>query len=146
MSSLLFRRLAFRSESYQQAFALRDAVLRKPLGRSLYGEPFAQESSCIHFGAFWDGLLVGAACFWVQEDQTAVFKHLAVSQQAQGKGVGRGLLAVSEQEMRQLKVKKCLLKARVCALPFYQKNGYHPTGDPLPGQPPHQIMLKYFKE
>jgi len=51
--------IAFGSEEYQAELALRNEILRKPIGLDIYSEDLSKEDSDFHIGAFMDGELVG---------------------------------------------------------------------------------------
>ena len=52
------RQIEFDSSDYHKALVLRDEVLRKPLGLSLFDENLTTEAADVHFGAFVNDRLI----------------------------------------------------------------------------------------
>ena len=54
----VIREIVYNSEDYRHELELRDKILRKPLGLSLYDDNIEKESNDVHIGAFINHTLV----------------------------------------------------------------------------------------
>ena len=71
-SNLTLRKIiAYGSEDYDQALALRDRLLRKPLGLSLYDEDLSDEKNNYHLGIF-RGPELAAVLVLIPRDSTTL--------------------------------------------------------------------------
>ena len=127
-----FIEMTFESEAYEQAWQLRQAVLRKPLGLSLDVSERIAEAGQRHFGLFTDDLEL-AACISVvpRPDGTAKLRQMSVRPKMQGAGAGRCLLANVEILLARQGYHHLYMHARDSAIGFYQKLGYQTEGDPF---------------
>lgn len=124
------RQIEYGSNEYDAACALRHAVLRAPLGLSLYDEDLTQESDHLHYGLFNDvAKLIACAVVIPLENGLAKLRQMAVSEKYQGKGAGRHLMQGIESALVEKGFQHLELHARVTAVPFYQKLGYRVTGE-----------------
>ncbi|MFZ9754642.1 MAG: GNAT family N-acetyltransferase [Bacteroidia bacterium] len=117
------RWVEFGSEAYFQALALRDEVLRKPLGLSFDPESLALEKHDTHLVGLVHGVVV-ACCILTAAGPDAKMRQVAVSFEKQGQKLGRSLVEFSEQKAREMGFKRMVLHARMGAVPFYQRLGY----------------------
>jgi predicted GNAT family N-acyltransferase len=117
------------SSKYQQECALRQEVLRKPLGMNLYLEDLVAEREQIHFGLFdeKDHLLACVIAVPVTATEAKI-RQMAVSPSLQGKGYGRLLLEAAEQILAQRGFTHLYLNSRMTAIGFYERLGYTQTG------------------
>jgi predicted GNAT family N-acyltransferase len=70
-------------------------------------------------------------------------RQVAVAVDAQGRGIGRLLVAEAEAESRRRGWTRMVLHARDAAIPFYLKHGYATEGEPyLEVGIPHRTMAK----
>jgi predicted GNAT family N-acyltransferase len=127
---MIFQEIVVGSASYQQELRLRDAVLRRPLGRSVTDEDLAAEHRQLHFGLF-DGAGEIAACVVAVplSETSARIRQMAVDPRHQGKGFGRALMLGAEAELWRRGFRHLCLHARTSVVPFYEKLGYRGTGD-----------------
>ncbi|MCM2681009.1 bifunctional GNAT family N-acetyltransferase/hotdog fold thioesterase [Echinimonas agarilytica] len=74
----------------------------------------------------------------------AQIRYMAVSDAHRGKGIGSSMIAALEDLARSKEVKRMMMNARIPAVPFYLKNGYHPVGEGPThfGKIKHQQMQK----
>ncbi len=114
---------------HDAAIALRRAVLRQPLGLDFTAEQLAAETADTHFAAFDDGALVGAVVMTPYNATTVKLRQMAVSPDAQGRGVGAALIQAFEDHARQNGMTAITLAARVSAQGFYTATGYTAEGD-----------------
>jgi len=131
------------SPLYEGAKALRNAVLRAPLGLVLSAEELALDPDREHLVAVVDGTVVGSVSFYLQEPTLLRVKQMAVDPAQQGAGIGAKLMQAAEARGRALGAERVTLNARCAALSFYSKQGYSVEGDEFMEQGiPHRIMVK----
>jgi ribosomal protein S18 acetylase RimI-like enzyme len=106
---------------YEQTLALRNEILRQPLGFSIYDEDLSYESENIFFGAFEKDQLVGTLNYYVPEVGTAQLCAFAVRADRQKQGIGRQLVEMLLKDLQRQGFKKCIVEARELALGFYEK-------------------------
>jgi predicted GNAT family N-acyltransferase len=117
------------SSKYQQECALRQEVLRKPLGLNLYDEDLVAERGQIHFGLFDDKDELLACVIAVPVTATeAMIRQMAVRPSLQGKGCGRLLLEAAEKVLARQGFTGLFLNSRMTAIGFYERLGYTQTG------------------
>jgi len=127
---VLIKQISYGSPEYLEALKLRTAILRTPLGKTLSTEDTDGEESQLHFGCFsGQDLLACAVIKAVTEGLCAKLRQMAVADSAQGKGVGKKLIAEIENILREQGFKELELSARKTAQGFYEKLGYHASGD-----------------
>jgi ribosomal protein S18 acetylase RimI-like enzyme len=126
-----FREFAYGSDDYRAERALRQEVLRRPLGLDLYAEDLAAEKEQWHFGVFDGALLVASVIAAPVGPGEAKIRQMAVAAAAQGRGVGRQLMTAMEVQLRQRGIRHVWLHARLSAAEFYRKLGYVPVGEPF---------------
>jgi N-acetylglutamate synthase-like GNAT family acetyltransferase len=131
------------TKEYQQMVQLRIDILRKPLGLGFDKQELEQEKEDILMGAFEDDRILGC-CLMTRMDARAIrLRQMAVPNNMQGKGVGRALMIFAENVARDLGYSKLCMHARSTAVGFYQKLGYHITGDEFTEVTiPHYVMEK----
>ena len=81
----------------------------------------------LHFGAFYNGLLVGVVSLF-QRGTDFQFRKFAVLLQMQGKGIGNTLLQYITDFAMQQGGSRIWCNARLSALGFYSKAGFIATG------------------
>jgi predicted GNAT family N-acyltransferase len=117
------------TKEYDQTVALRDEVLRRPLGLELNLEELAEESDSFHLTC-WRGDML-AACLVLKplSCNRVRMRQLAVHRGLQGQGIGRMLVKNSELFARDHGYEEIVLHARETAVGFYEKTGYEVDGD-----------------
>ncbi len=123
--------IAYGGEAYAEAVALRERVLRKPLGLTFSPEFLALEKEQTTLGAYHDGVLVGCLLVKRLEGEQVQVRQVAVDDAWRGKGVGRKLMVFAEQYAAELGALQIVLSARETAVPFYLKLGYEVFGEPV---------------
>lgn len=123
---------------YGEALALRDAVLRRPLGLAFPEDIAEGERDHRHFALVWEGKEGGKervlACLMVvsHSDERLQIRQMAVAEADQGRGHGRHLMLAVEQLVREGGFRGCLfLHARATAVSFYARLGYNVVGAPF---------------
>lgn len=127
---MIFKRISFGSAEYGQECALRDAVLRRPLGLSLYDEDLDKEKDQLHFGLFdAQGRLCGCVVAIPGSDCQAKIRQMAVAPDCRGRGYGSRIISELEAYLASCGFTHAYLHARVSAVGFYRKQGYSVMGD-----------------
>ena len=117
------------SREYQQMVHLRNEILRKPLGLEFTPEELEKEKDEILIGAFEDEKMLGC-CMLIKVDKATVrLRQMAVLNNLQGKGIGRALMQFAENIARDRGYWKIIMHARASAIGFYEKLGYHVSGN-----------------
>lgn len=111
-------------KEWEQYYALRYDVLRKPLNQPLGSERNDGDLKGIHFGLYEDGMLRAIARLDKFDETTAQTRFVAVDTVAQGKGFGKLIMEALEAKSISRGDKKMILHARDYALPFYVRLGY----------------------
>ena len=114
---------------YLAALALRDTILRRPLGLSFTAEEMAKEEGCIHLVGVIGAEVVATLLLQPLDPATVQMRQVAVRADLQGQGIGRRLLLAAEAAAREQGFTRLMAHARETALAFYERNGYAPEGD-----------------
>ncbi len=134
------------SSEYKLALALRDKVLRKPLGIAFTAEELAKDINDVHIGMFEGEELI--ACLTLTEDggERMKMRQVAVSDNHQRKGLGRQLSLAAEEYAVGKGREVLFCNARKTAVPFYHKLGYRITSAEFTEVTiPHYRMEKQLK-
>ena len=119
----------FATPAFDELLALRYLILRKPLDMDYTAEQIAAEWDSTHLACYSPGWrLLGCLTLLPANDQELKMRQVAVAPEAQGKGVGRFIVAASEEWARGRHYAKMVLHARETAVPFYQKLDYRTVG------------------
>ncbi|QKT04285.1 GNAT family N-acetyltransferase [Ectothiorhodospiraceae bacterium 2226] len=140
--------VAYGTSQYAAARALREAVLRRPLGLTLSAQDVQGEQDQLHYGMF-DARGAALACVSVAlgDAGRARVRQMAVAAALQGRGLGRALLQAVEADLRARGVRELMLHARLQAVGFYRRQGYRVVGEPfLEVGMPHRRMAKRLPE
>ena len=111
-------------KEWEQYYALRYDVLRKPLNQPIGSERNDGDLKGIHFALFEDGMMRAIARLDKVDDETAQVRFVAVDTVVQGKGFGKLIMDAVEAKSIARGDKKMILHARDYALPFYLRLGY----------------------
>ena len=131
------------TKDYQLMVRLRKDMLRKPLGLSFEPEELEKEKDDVLMGAFEDDRILGCCLLTKMDDHTVRLRQMAVANNLQGKGIGRALMIFAENIARDMGFKNLVMHARKTATGFYEKLGYHITGDEFEEVTlPHFVMEK----
>lgn len=142
-----FREIIWQSQDYQEELALRQDILRRPLGLDLFQENLADEKFDTHIGAFSGEKLVGTLMIKAAVNHCVQLRQAAVLEPYRGNGVGAGMICFAERLCRSQGIRHIWLNARQTAENFYLRLGYHNVGEPfLELGIPHIRMEKVFIE
>jgi ribosomal protein S18 acetylase RimI-like enzyme len=132
-------------EEWEAYFRLRFTVLRQPWHQPEGSERLPDEAQATHAAAYAEtGELLGVARLQKNSENTGQVRCVAVSPEAQGKGVGKALMAYLEAAARRQGLTEIVLEAREGAVPFYLALGYQITKESylLFGEIQHYTMRR----
>jgi predicted GNAT family N-acyltransferase len=128
MDEIQIRQISLNEPDYEQVYNLREEVLRKPIGLSLKNEDLSGDAKDIILGAMQRGKVIGCLMIHPTEAEHKVkIRQMAVSDEWQGKGLGRMLMTEAEQLAWRSNKTHIVLHARITAQPFYEKLNYKTT-------------------
>lgn len=140
---VICKEVAHGSQEYDNIVALRNDLLRKPLGLVFSKEDLAKEKDSFHLGAYVGGELVACLILLPLSNGTLKMRQVATASKHQGKGYGRELVKFSEEFSKEKGYQKIELNAREIAIPFYEKLAYDKEGGIFEEVGiPHQKMFK----
>ena len=119
--------VAHGSPEYWATVALRDSVLRKPLGLQFSAEELRAEADSRHVACYRGDRLVACLVLCPIEGGDVRMRQLAVVPEVQRQGIGTALVDYSEVLARRMGYRRMILHARETAVAFYEKLGYSET-------------------
>lgn len=138
---MIICQIEFATPEYDEAVALRYEVLRRPLGLEFTPEQLAIEWNNIHIAAYdQSGRLVGYLNLTPASESEVKMRQVAVAPRDQGKGIGKAMVAYSEDLARHQNYQEITLHARKTAVPFYLGLGYELFGDEF-----EEVTIPHFK-
>ena len=142
-----FLEISYNTKYYKEACRLRDDILRKPLGMSLYDQNLEEEKDHIHIiGKSFEDDVIAYLQFKIIDEKSAKMQQVVVSQQHQSKGIGKELINFSEKFMSTKGLNNILLHAREPVIGFYERLGYEKFGEKfLEVTIPHYKMKKRIR-
>ncbi len=141
--TLLIKCIKHNSAEYKDTVALRDVVLRKPLGLDFDPSDLDKESNSIHVACYLNDALAGCLILQPDDQRGLKMRQVAVSPECQGTGIGKAMVRYSEQYARENGYNKIHMHARDTAVPFYVGLGYSIEGEPFEEVTiPHRHMFK----
>ncbi|MBK9335800.1 MAG: GNAT family N-acetyltransferase [Lewinellaceae bacterium] len=133
--------IQFGTPEFDDAVRLRYEVLRKPLGMEYTAEQIAAEYDQFHLAAYSAaGWLVGYLNLTPCENNEVKMRQVAVDSRCQGSGIGKAMVAASEEFARQRGFHKIVLHARETAVPFYLKLDYKIVGERF-----EEVTIPHFR-
>ena len=105
-------------------YALRFSVLREPWNQAVGSEVLADEDQAIHAIAVENGEVLGVARMHESDEKQGQVRCVATVTKAQGKGIGKAIMAYLEENAKQKGWTEIVLEARENAVPFYEAIGY----------------------
>ena len=122
------RYIEYGSREYRSTLALRNKVMRIPLGLDIYKEDFSFERECVILGMFEGERLLGVGVM-SEKGTRCKLEYLCVDLELQQGGIGRALLSRLEELAAQRGGETMWMDARVSAEGFYKKQGYQGVGE-----------------
>ncbi|MCP4375261.1 MAG: GNAT family N-acetyltransferase [bacterium] len=131
----------FDSDDYHEILAMRDRLLRRPLGLTWSQMDLEGESEQFHFGLY-DQSGTPIACVVINplDDKTAKLRQMCVEEAHRAIGAGRQLIQSVEEILREKGIRKIKMDARKAAVGFYLKLGYQTEGDEFT-----QVTIPHFR-
>ena len=134
------------SPQYWDTVALRDEILRRPLGLKLSPEELEAENDSHHLACYDAGRLVACLVLKPLGGGKLRLRQMTVAKSSQKKGIGTLLLKFAESHAQQLSYTEIVMHARETAVPFYEKLGYAIEGDRfIEVTLPHFFMQKSLR-
>ena len=139
------RTFEFGSATYKEALEIRDEVLRKPLGMSIFKDNLEADQTDFHIGAFENHQLAGCLILHPLGNGEIKMRQVAVRSSLQKAGIGKGMVQFAESLAIEKNHEKMVLHARKVVVGFYQKLGYKTEGEEFTEVGiPHFKMFKYL--
>ena len=128
MTTITFKIINHGTLEYRAAVALREEILRKPLGLTFLAEELEVEKDHIHIVGFKGDEVVATAVL-VPEGDTCKMQRVVVKSDMQDSGIGSQMMIFCESQAKAQGFKSIYCHARNTAVPFYLKNQYVAEGD-----------------
>ena len=122
------RTIVYGTPEYAATLALRNKVMRIPLGLNIYNEDFSCEAASTVIGIFDGDTLLATGTMSCPDGQYKI-DYLCVDFDLQGTGLGGRMLEHFEGIVRAAGCKKLVLDARLTAQAFYESHGFIPVGE-----------------
>jgi len=138
---MIIREVQYGGDGYREVLAMRDRILRAPLGLKWSRADLEGECEQLHFGLFDEsGALIACVVVNLLDAETAKVRQMAVDEPHRGIGAGRRLLGGVEEILRQKGVRRIEMDARKTAIGFYRKLGYEIEGGEF-----IQVTIPHFR-
>ncbi len=119
----------FGTPAFDEALALRDDILRKPLNMVFETADIQSEWDSYHLVCYdQQNEMLGCLVLKPLEEGVLKMRQVAVKESQQNGGIGTALVHESERFCAECGFKKIVLHARKAAVPFYKKLGYKTQG------------------
>lgn len=128
MDTITLKKIDFNHPLFAQVFALREKVLRQPLGLSLHNEDTSGDKNDAIYVAVNDDKVVGCLMARKVSDSLLKLRQMAVDPNFQAHGIGRLLVHYAESDARKYNYQKIELHARQKVQGFYERLGYMTFG------------------
>ena len=125
----IIREVEHGSPAFWATVALRDSILRRPLGLHFQAEELDAEKDSRHIACYRRGRLVACLVLRPAADGDVRMRQVAVVPELQGQGIGKALVEYAEASARKLGFRRMVLHAREMAVPFYERQGYSRIGE-----------------
>jgi predicted GNAT family N-acyltransferase len=121
---MIYRSITTHDPEYLLEKALRERVLREPLGLTLTENDIRDDDEQVHVVAMNDNGCVIGCVLLAFSDMSARVRQMAVELLFRKKGIGSELLRVAERTAAERGAKELTMHARASAQRFYEKRGY----------------------
>ena len=123
-----FKIIDYESDDYKKAVALREEILRKPLGLFFTKEELEMEKEHVHIAGYLGQEMCATAAL-VPDGEKMKMQRVALKAPFQGKGIGSSLMRFCEEYALKQGFKSIYCHVRSTAVQFYQKNQYVLEGE-----------------
>ena len=143
MKDIVIKRISVHDPEYDDVWALREEILRKPLNQSLRDDDLSGESD-EHIIVAMDGeKVVGCVMLRPLAQGKLKARQMAVATAYQGRGIGAALIRAAEAFGAEGGFSRITLHARKTVVPFYEQLGYIAEGEEFSEVGiPHLFMQK----
>lgn len=117
------------SSEYHATVALRDEVLRRPLGLAFSPDELSGEKDSFHLAGWRGSALVACVVLKPLSDNQLQLRQFAVREDWRGQGIGRALALYAEAFAKEHGYEEIILHSRETAQGFYAKLGYQTEGE-----------------
>lgn len=131
MDKAIIKVISTEEKEYAYALALRDKVLRKPLGLSIENDDLSKEARAYHVVAMNKEDVVGTLYLISLQEGVLQMKQVAVDPDFQGSGIGQQLVQKAEDAAASTGCMEIQLNARSNAWSFYKNCGYRFVSGPF---------------
>ncbi|PKM51922.1 MAG: GNAT family N-acetyltransferase [Firmicutes bacterium HGW-Firmicutes-7] len=128
LEGVIIKEIEFSSEQYKTALEIRNQVLRKPHGLSIYEENLTTDAKSIHISAYYDNEMIGTLVMTEINEEKIKMRQVAVEPKYREQNVGKQLVLYAEDFARAIGYKKIVLHAREESVGFYERLGYTKLG------------------
>lgn len=140
---MIVREFKYDADGYRDILAMRDRLLRKPLGLAWSGADLEGESTQLHFGLFdrdQGGEMIACVVIKPLDEDTAKLRQMAVDDPYRRSGAGSFMIRRVEDILRDRGFASIEMDARETAVGFYEKLGYQ-----VRGQRFTQVTIPHFR-
>jgi len=143
MNDIEFR-VPLNLKEFKEYDLFRWKILRKPIGKDIDSLKDQYEESSFHLIGIKDAIIIGCGRLHFNNKDEAQIRYMAVEESYQGKGIGKKILGLLEENAKKNNAKKIVLNARDHALSFYESSNYIAIGkyDGSDTDIPHTTMVK----
>ncbi len=134
------KQIRHNSKEYHATTALRERLLRSPLGLQFSAEELAQENKEFHIAAYDNDNLAGCLVLVPIDERTIKMRQLVTDTHQQRKGIGKKLIRYAEKFALQKGCSTMLLHARKTAVAYYVKLDYEVAGDEF-----FEVTIPHYK-
>lgn len=132
--------IPFGSVWYALTVALRYDILRKPLKLNFTAEQLSVEDKEFHIAYIENGVVLGCLVLVPKDNGVIKMRQVAVAENRQGKGIGKKMVAYSEEFSKAKGFTVMDLNARKTAVPFYLSLNYTQVGDEF-----EEVTIPHFR-
>ena len=127
-----YRQITMDDPRYQQERELRNRILLRPIGIADFGWE-TRDPSSLHFIAEEGVRVIACVVLWPNPEtsKSAQLTQMAVTDELQGKGVGKGLVNYLIAVATKNGIREITCHARANVVGFYEKLGFEVYGEPF---------------
>ena len=142
---VVLKEIRYGSAEYELTRALRNRIMRAPIGLSIYDQDYTFEVNSRIVGAFDGDAMLGCSIVGKLNGEYCL-DFLCIDDRVQKTGIGSILLKDVENWVRAQGIGLLILEARVTAQKFYEKHGYEAYGEVylMEKSPVDHIMMRKF--